>query len=969
MTMMMMMIMMMTMTMTMLRKKSMSLSTTIMVVGLLFVTLAEATTIVPCVRTVDCENQLTAGSVCLGGTCTNPFYERGCLATLQNDNNQQRIYRQLVRTCTSADPPQAVELGFCRPPSAELDYAEIRIYTQNWESVFMEAWMLQILLTEVLGVPVTLETGVPDVQMDFYDPEFKFGYGSGNDYTGLETSVNLVDNGDCTQANGINVNTTTYTPCFHFAPEVWTTQMNRLQKLKNDGIIEQPEGLGVVGQMNWWIPRYTAMRDPTLLTYFGLQHQRHKLADIFKRPTTWGDYCTQVSLTACQVPDGVAARAPLSDAEAAQYFDAVHYTGHFRKTDENDCETYPDTCTGHIADFPCGWSSFVEQQTWHLNISLRSSGNEPGCRGYTYGELLGIFAAANATKSDIIFQWWTPDIVHNMYSGTDAEFQAVGMPLPTLECIENTITSVERCDEDASVRRGSAEGACGEPPYPLQKAYSSVLFDITKGDTIPEAQQSPAYDLLKAFSLTSLQLGDFYDRWLARDSFIGFDLRHATCQWMVDHWDLMETFIPRDFPRVPVENIQEFDDPLFLAAVILASLAGTAVIVTALGVQARRDQPVIKNAQIGFLWILLAGLFLIATGSVFSFLPPSMGTCTLTSWLVNLGYTMELIPLIVKVAAIQKLMQAARAMRRVSLNLRDLYVMVCGICCVVVVFQGLWTVLDTPDKAYHSSLSSEKTDRGETIILMTPYCKSDSNTWRYLTVLWHGILLIAAALLAFQTRKLKTDFGETETLGIMVYSHFVFVALRLLTYTVQDEESEANAALYRSLIYSSNILSSIGIYFIPKFLHKEGDKGLFDLRTNASIPASMRQSFNNQATATGLSNNIRGFDPCNPNATPSLGWGSGTGSHRFSKPPISSILEVGDEESSEEISAGDKEAQTPAPQHNSQEQWKTTKLQPDTITNNSTASVEELSDRLNSRLHRMRNGGGSDSSAGSRPTR
>lgn len=279
------------------------------------------------------------------------------------------------------------------------------------ESVFFEAWILQIILTEVLGVPVTLETGVPNVKLDFHDKNWSFGYGSGNDYTGLVNAVEF--GGDCSMANQQSSYAKDgstlpkdYEPCFHFVPEVWTTQMNRLNELKDDGFIEQPEGLGVVGQMNWWIPKFTALRDPTLLTYFGLAGEEHrrKLADVFKRPTTWGDYCNQVSTTKCQEPDSVATRAPATDDEAGQYFNAQYYTGHFRKTAENDCDTN-ELCTGHIADFPCGWSSFVEQQTWHLGIALRSSGHEPGCRGYKYEELLGIFAAANATKSDVIFQW------------------------------------------------------------------------------------------------------------------------------------------------------------------------------------------------------------------------------------------------------------------------------------------------------------------------------------------------------------------------------------------------------------------------------------------------------------------------------------------------------------------------------------------------------------------------------------
>lgn len=58
--------------------------------------------------------------------------------------------------------------------------------------------------------------------------------------------------------------------------------------------------------------------------------------------------------------------------------------------------------------YPCGWSSFVEQQAFHLDIALRSSGTAPGSRGYTYGQLTQIAAAANATRSPIIMEWWTP---------------------------------------------------------------------------------------------------------------------------------------------------------------------------------------------------------------------------------------------------------------------------------------------------------------------------------------------------------------------------------------------------------------------------------------------------------------------------------------------------------------------------------------------------------------------------------
>lgn len=239
---------------------------------------------------------------------------------------------------------------------------EIRIATQNWESVFVEAWLLQILLQEFTGVPVTLETGSPDVNLDFYHPDMTFGWGTGNDWPILENSVKI--HADCRQVprtvkvtepdeDGNMVTTEAYQGCAQVIPEVWATQSHNMARYQQEEVIEGPMGLGVIGQQAWFIPKFAVEEDPTLLTYFGLsgEQNRRKLAETFKRPTTWGDYCNQVSPTKCQMPDGVASRAPLDDAEAGKYFaGAKTFTGYFRMTDESDCDAHPDTCTGHIAE-------------------------------------------------------------------------------------------------------------------------------------------------------------------------------------------------------------------------------------------------------------------------------------------------------------------------------------------------------------------------------------------------------------------------------------------------------------------------------------------------------------------------------------------------------------------------------------------------------------------------------------------
>ena len=97
------------------------------------------------------------------------------------------------------------------------------------------------------------------------------------------------------------------------------------------------------------VTKFTAEADPTILNLHGLQGEanRRKLAETFKRPTTWKDYCELVSTNNCTDPDDVAQRPPQDESE----FDRMHvkdlYTGYFRATESNDCDNHPTTCSAH----------------------------------------------------------------------------------------------------------------------------------------------------------------------------------------------------------------------------------------------------------------------------------------------------------------------------------------------------------------------------------------------------------------------------------------------------------------------------------------------------------------------------------------------------------------------------------------------------------------------------------------------
>jgi len=275
----------------------------------------------------------------------NP-YEKGCLF--------KRVPEwKKLRVCNSHDQqPQAAILGVCRTPPI-IAYPEVRIFSQNWESVFFVTWLLQILLSELLDVPVSIETGDPNITMNFYDSQGGgFQYPRTQVLSAIEKAVQIKD---CRYASRDPSN---YEFCLHVIAEVWDVQMKERQDMVYRHLIEPLKGMGMLGQESWFVPQFTAAKDPSLLTYLGLQGEenRRKLAETFLRPTKWKDYCDTISPTNCRTADAVAKRAPENENEYSRMFVSGLYTGYFRETEKNDCDLHPTNCTGHIADVPCGWS-------------------------------------------------------------------------------------------------------------------------------------------------------------------------------------------------------------------------------------------------------------------------------------------------------------------------------------------------------------------------------------------------------------------------------------------------------------------------------------------------------------------------------------------------------------------------------------------------------------------------------------
>jgi hypothetical protein len=272
----------------------------------------------------------------------NPF-ETGCLVNALPERVKKRV-------CNSEDPPNASELGICRMP--QFDYKEVRLYGYDWDSGLFSGWLMQIILSELLNVPTSMETASHDRHLNFYDPESPTEtiVSDASDVVQALQTANKYG-GDCSLASKSKEN---YEPCANFLSEIWDpTVTDAVTEL-----IAEESPLGAVGQEAWFVPKFTAERNSEILSYMGLQGldrtNRRTLAELFQTPLTWAEYCTKISLNNCTEPDTIAQRAPQYDSdEVDRMFVDGLYTGHFTKLPANDCDLNPDTCTGTFIDYPC----------------------------------------------------------------------------------------------------------------------------------------------------------------------------------------------------------------------------------------------------------------------------------------------------------------------------------------------------------------------------------------------------------------------------------------------------------------------------------------------------------------------------------------------------------------------------------------------------------------------------------------
>ena len=192
---------------------------------------------------------------------------------------------------------------------------------------------------------------------------------------------------------------------------------------------------------------------------------------------------------------------------------------------------------------------------------------------------------------------------------------------------------------------------------------------------------SPAYDLYKAFSITELRVNEILSERNSRGKDKpNFDLRFATCKWVAKNLDhIVENWIPPSYPRQLVGGAKH--DPFTIVALVFSAIAIILTAGTACGVRYKQQQGTLaRTAQIEFLVLLLAGLLFVSIGSLLLALPPSKGVCVGSIWTINIGYTTQLVPTIIRVSAIIKIVRASKKFKIVTVDKTELLTRSIGEC-------------------------------------------------------------------------------------------------------------------------------------------------------------------------------------------------------------------------------------------------------------------------------------------------
>ncbi|CAB9521809.1 Receptor-type guanylate cyclase gcy [Seminavis robusta] len=230
----------------------------------------------------------------------------------------------------------------------------------------------------------------------------------------------------------------------------------------------------------------------------------------------------------------------------------------------------------------------------------------------------------------------------------------------------------------------------------------------------------------------------------------------------------------------------------------------------------KRKTKALYFVQSEFLFLIQIGMLLSIGSAVTLALSPSSATCGVTNWIASLGYVLQLIPLLIRILAINQLAASGKQMQRVRLNIWMLYGSVAATAALLVVFLIVWTLVDPPQEQLQYEMTDFETPNGETIVHVYDYCWSENQFWYYIHFGWKAVILLPACLIALLALRVKEDLNDTRNLAAVLFIRVLFLIL-MVSAGVLAQDNRSDLMGYWSLLVSLDTIASIIIYMLPKF--------------------------------------------------------------------------------------------------------------------------------------------------------
>ena len=774
----------------------------------------------------DCAS-ISPASICQEGFCTNPFVQ-GCLV----DSDQ----RPIKRVCSSADEGSTKN---CSPN--ELDFPEIRLFPGNWESSMFIAWFSQIFLSEILRVPVTIETGDADKNMEFYSPKNDFDYPSmGYHWKALETASKLA--GDQCPTSKLP-SATSYKACAHAMLEVWPA--GNTENIKNlaggsggspgGGYGEIAGSIGGYGLISWYTFERVIVADPTLKSMYGFT-DRSKMAGLFKRPISWYEYCEQSYGTCSQEPID-------KDSGSQIFYKKGVYAGYFRA---DNCVENPTTCAGYIVNAPCDWSTFVDAQIkWtHPNgkLPLKTAGPRTD-GGYSYGQMQQIFEAAGELNENILMWWWEPEAMLEKWKvNPKFKLTSIGLTDYTEECNENRPTSVEKCGTTSDARAGiNSKSGCANPVELLTKTFSNGLREqLTAWTNLTRSKthvQTPGHGFLDRLQIDTPFIKKVLYEWRWENPGGGYPsnlwTRDVVCRHIRNISETIAHFNPPGHPKIITEVLSPDD---FIIFQIIFGIGIFLCLLLILLVQLERASPRIRASQPIFLQLILLGGALLFLSCVLELERASSEfVCHSVLWTKKFGWGFLFVPLLLKTYRLHAVFEGAKRLKRIQIKTSTLII---ALCAWLLLVEGTVSLLEStlldqsPSYVYVPDMTDSK-HSGRRLhkhrICGQEGLRSENGGEQIAVVasligiVLNMLLVLAGVIMAIRTRNISSKFSESTQLVMIMYNSFLFSALAFVFSTLPNL-SPTFFVRTNALLLGIGLTLNIMILFVPKF-YNFGDSG------------------------------------------------------------------------------------------------------------------------------------------------